>query len=103
MTPKLTEAQRATDLAPLTAAGWTMVKDRDAIYKEFVFSNFNKAFGFMTRIALQAETMCHHPEWFNVYNKVFLFSCLVAMPKNNLAFTTDVSTAALSLWQLRHN
>lgn len=43
---------------------------RDAIYKEFLFSNFNEAFGFMTRVALLADKMDHHPEWFNVYNKV---------------------------------
>ncbi|GFT15908.1 probable pterin-4-alpha-carbinolamine dehydratase [Nephila pilipes] len=47
-----------------------MVKDRDAIYKEFLFKNFNEAFGFMSRISMQAEKMDHHPEWFNVYNKV---------------------------------
>lgn len=47
-----------------------MVKDRDAIYKEFLFKNFNEAFGFMTHIALTADKMDHHPEWFNVYNKV---------------------------------
>ena len=48
-----------------------MVKDRDAIYKEFMFKDFNQAFGFMTRIALKADKVDHHPEWFNVYNKVF--------------------------------
>ena len=51
-------------------AGWTMVSGRDAIYKEFVFVNFNEAFGFMSRVALLAEKMDHHPEWFNCYNKV---------------------------------
>ena len=50
--------------------GWTMVKDRDAIYKEFLFKDFNQAFGFMTRVALKADKVDHHPEWFNVYNKV---------------------------------
>ncbi|GIY48054.1 probable pterin-4-alpha-carbinolamine dehydratase [Caerostris darwini] len=47
-----------------------MVENRDAIYKEFLFKDFNQAFGFMTRVAMQAEKMDHHPEWFNVYNKV---------------------------------
>lgn len=47
-----------------------MVNGRDAIYKEFLFKNFNEAFGFMTRVGLLAEKMDHHPEWFNVYNKV---------------------------------
>uniref|UniRef100_H2ZJZ7 4a-hydroxytetrahydrobiopterin dehydratase n=1 Tax=Ciona savignyi TaxID=51511 RepID=H2ZJZ7_CIOSA len=66
----LTEEQRAAELTPLKSAGWSMVTGRDAIYKEFMFTNFSEAFGFMTRIALKAETMNHHPEWFNVYNKV---------------------------------
>ena len=47
-----------------------MVKDRDAIYKEFIFKDFNQAWGFLSRIALKADKMDHHPEWFNVYNKV---------------------------------
>uniref|UniRef100_A0A914CNI3 4a-hydroxytetrahydrobiopterin dehydratase n=1 Tax=Acrobeloides nanus TaxID=290746 RepID=A0A914CNI3_9BILA len=47
-----------------------MVEGRDAIKKELKFKDFNEAFGFMTRVALKAETMDHHPEWFNVYNKV---------------------------------
>ena len=47
-----------------------MVKERDAIYKEFLFNDFNQAFGFMTRVALKADKVDHHPEWFNVYNKV---------------------------------
>ena len=49
-----------------------MVKDRDAIYKEFMFKDFNQAFGFMTRVALKADKVDHHPEWFNVYNKVHI-------------------------------
>ena len=47
-----------------------MVKDRDAIYKEFIFKDFNQAWGFLSRIALKADKMDHHPEWFNVYNRV---------------------------------
>ena len=50
--------------------GWSEVKDRDAISKKFVFADFNAAFGFMTRAALIAEKMDHHPEWFNVYKNV---------------------------------
>jgi 4a-hydroxytetrahydrobiopterin dehydratase len=50
--------------------GWKKVKGRSALQKSFSFKNFNKAFGFMTRVALMAEKMNHHPEWFNVYNKV---------------------------------
>jgi len=50
--------------------GWVMVEDREAIRKTFHFENFNAAFGFMTRVALVAEQMDHHPEWLNVYNRV---------------------------------
>ncbi len=46
------------------------MKGRDAITRKFEFENFNEAFGFMTRVALLADKMDHHPEWFNVYNKV---------------------------------
>jgi 4a-hydroxytetrahydrobiopterin dehydratase len=50
--------------------GWQVQKDRDAIGKSFTFGDFNGAFAFMTRIALKAEAMNHHPEWSNVYNRV---------------------------------
>lgn len=49
---------------------WQGVHGRDAITRDFAFADFNAAFGFMTRVALLAEAMNHHPEWFNVYNKV---------------------------------
>jgi 4a-hydroxytetrahydrobiopterin dehydratase len=51
-------------------AGWTAVSGRDAISKSYAFKDFSAAFGFMARVALKAEQMDHHPEWFNVYNKV---------------------------------
>ncbi|XP_069697749.1 pterin-4-alpha-carbinolamine dehydratase [Periplaneta americana] len=70
MAAKLSAEERESKLKPLLSNGWSMVDARDAIYKEFLFSNFNQAFGFMTQIALMAEKMDHHPEWFNVYNKV---------------------------------
>ncbi|XP_059846410.1 pterin-4-alpha-carbinolamine dehydratase 2-like isoform X1 [Hemitrygon akajei] len=66
----LTPEEREQLLPELKAAGWEDVEDRDALCKEFSFKNFNQAFGFMTRVALQAEKMNHHPEWFNVYHKV---------------------------------
>jgi 4a-hydroxytetrahydrobiopterin dehydratase len=68
MAQKLTGDARKTALAKL--AGWSEVKDRDAITRTLVFRDFNEAFGFMTRAALIAEKLDHHPEWFNVYKTV---------------------------------
>jgi 4a-hydroxytetrahydrobiopterin dehydratase len=50
--------------------GWRAHETRDAITKEFRFKDFNTAFGFMSRVALYAEKADHHPEWWNVYNRV---------------------------------
>lgn len=68
MAQKISPGARKSALARL--AGWTEVASRDAISKTFVFKDFSQAFGFMTRAALVAEKMDHHPEWFNVYKKV---------------------------------
>ena len=68
MRQKLTDEARKAALAGL--AGWSEVAGRDAITKKFVFRDFNAAFGFMTRAALVAEKLDHHPEWFNVYKNV---------------------------------
>ena len=68
MVEKLTGAARETAVAELD--GWVAVADRDAITKTFTFADFSAAFGWMTRAALAAEKMDHHPEWFNVYNRV---------------------------------
>ncbi len=70
MTAKLDDAQRAELIDPLLGTGWSMVDGRDAIEKSYVFKNFVEAFGFMTRAALWAEKLNHHPEWFNVYKTV---------------------------------
>jgi len=68
MAQKLTGEARKSALAKLS--GWSEVSGRDAIGKKFVFKDFNAAFGFMTRAALIAEKLDHHPEWFNVYKTV---------------------------------
>ena len=68
MAQKLDEEARKQAIARL--AGWSEAAGRDAITKKFVFRDFNEAFGFMTRAALVAEKMDHHPEWFNVYKTV---------------------------------
>ena len=70
MTDKLSDEARSSDLAPLLATGWALVEGRDAITKSFVFGNFVEAFGWMTRVALWAEKLNHHPEWDNVYKTV---------------------------------
>lgn len=57
-------------LDSLIANGWTMATDRDAITKSYQFKSFAQAWGWMSEIALRAEKMNHHPEWFNVYGKV---------------------------------
>ena len=56
------------DAALATLPGWEI--DRGKLYREFVFPDFNAAFGFMSRVALAAEAADHHPEWSNVYNRV---------------------------------
>ncbi|HTT47632.1 MAG TPA: 4a-hydroxytetrahydrobiopterin dehydratase [Pseudolabrys sp.] len=68
MAQKLSAEARKMALAKLP--GWSEAAGRDAITKKFVFKDFNQAFGFMTRAALVAEKMDHHPEWFNVYKTV---------------------------------
>jgi 4a-hydroxytetrahydrobiopterin dehydratase len=68
MINKLTSEERSTQLPQLH--GWVAVAGRDAIQRHFKFADFNEAFGFMTRVAIKAQEMDHHPEWFNVYNKV---------------------------------
>ena len=68
MRTKLTGEARKSALGRLS--GWSEVSGRDAITKKFVFKDFNAAFGFMTRAALVAEKLDHHPEWFNVYKTV---------------------------------
>lgn len=68
MVHKLTAEGRAAALKALE--GWREVPGRDAIARSFAFKDFNTAFAFMTRVALKAERMDHHPEWFNVYNRI---------------------------------
>ncbi|MFN6936053.1 MAG: 4a-hydroxytetrahydrobiopterin dehydratase [Tsuneonella sp.] len=65
---ELTEAERSAALAQLS--DWSLAREGKAIARTFTFADFNEAFGFMTRAALMAEQADHHPEWFNVYNRV---------------------------------
>lgn len=68
MSGKLSADDRAARLSELN--GWQSVAGRDAIERNLEFADFNEAFGFMTRVAIKAQEMDHHPEWFNVYNVV---------------------------------
>lgn len=70
MSDKLLGEYRDEVLSVLSAAGWSLVEDRDAIEKTFEFESFVSAWGWMSQIALWAEKMNHHPEWENVYRKV---------------------------------
>ena len=63
---KLSEKQIAKQVAGLK--GWKVINGK--VSKSFEFESFVDAFGFMTRVAMEAEKMNHHPEWYNVYNKV---------------------------------
>jgi 4a-hydroxytetrahydrobiopterin dehydratase len=65
---RLSPDAQAEALATLT--GWKPAQGREAITKRFVFRDFSEAFGWMTRVALLAETMNHHPEWSNAYHIV---------------------------------
>ncbi|NIY75814.1 4a-hydroxytetrahydrobiopterin dehydratase [Thalassospira sp. HF15] len=60
----------AIETALTELPGWALADDGLSIGHTYKFGDFNAAFGFMTRVALMADKMDHHPEWFNVYNKV---------------------------------
>jgi 4a-hydroxytetrahydrobiopterin dehydratase len=70
MATLLTQAERSTALPALGETGWGAVPDRDAIRKVWKFKSFIEAWGFMSRAALIAEKLNHHPEWSNIYNVV---------------------------------
>ena len=70
MAERLTGAARDAALSELADLGWEATEGRDAIRRSFRFRDFNEAWGWMNRVALIAESMNHHPEWTNVYNRV---------------------------------
>ena len=66
----LAGTERESAISSLKKEGWALVDGRDAISKKYAFKDFSEAWGFMNRVALEAEKFNHHPEWFNVYNRV---------------------------------
>lgn len=70
MSQKLEGDARAAALTELSARGWALMDDRDALQKTFKFGSFIEAWGWMSQMAIEAEKLNHHPEWFNVYNRV---------------------------------
>ena len=70
MTDRLTGPERDAALAELAGRDWELIEGRDAIRKTFRFKSFIDAWGWMSRMAIHAEKLDHHPEWFNVYNRV---------------------------------
>ena len=72
MNRKLESDERKSALEDLQTRGWSLVEDRDAIRKTFKFDSFVDAWGWMSKMAIEAEKLNHHPEWFNVYNKVIV-------------------------------
>ena len=70
MVLKLSESEKENALRTLSKNGWTHLKERDAISKNFEFVNFIEAFAWMTKVAIYAEKMNHHPEWLNIYKNV---------------------------------
>ncbi|MBD3802177.1 MAG: 4a-hydroxytetrahydrobiopterin dehydratase [Thioclava sp.] len=70
MTSKLDAEERKALLGALEDSGWRAAEEGDAMSKRLIFKDFSAAWGFMSRAALCAETMNHHPDWRNVYNKL---------------------------------
>lgn len=83
----LSETQISSALQELP--GWNVVDGK--LHKEFKFANFTAAFGFMTKVAIEANTMNHHPEWFNVWNKVVID--LITHEADNQISELDVTLA----------
>ena len=95
MSDLLQENCRREALAGLS--GWQLQDGRDAIQKSFTFKDFNAAFAFMTRIALKAEAMNHHPEWYNVYNRVDIVLTshdVAGLSERDIVLATFIDAAA---------
>jgi len=93
MVAKLTASERQSALAQLS--DWKYDDKRDAITRKFVFADFAEAFAFMTRVAFHAEKANHHPEWFNVYNKVDIVLTTHDAGENGGLSQRDIDLAVL--------
>ena len=74
MANKLNNEDKKNFISQQTKNGWQYIKENDSIYKKFEFKNFVDAFSWMTKVALFAEKINHHPEWFNVYKTCLLYT-----------------------------
>lgn len=90
MLAALTSRERDEALTQL--AGWAFDASRNALYRPFEFDDFSEAFGFMTRIALEAEKCGHHPEWLNVYNRLQIW--LTTHDAGNAVSALDIELAS---------
>lgn len=93
MVARLTDDERNKALERLSA--WEYDDKRDAIRRKFIFADFTEAFAFMTRVAIHAEKADHHPEWFNVYNKVDIVLTTHDAGKNGGLSNRDIDLATL--------
>ncbi|NRD90363.1 4a-hydroxytetrahydrobiopterin dehydratase [Sphingopyxis sp. BSNA05] len=93
MVAQLNDDERKAALAKLP--GWQYDGERDAISRSFKFSDFTEAFAFMTRVALHAEKADHHPEWFNVFNRVDILLTTHDAGENGGLSQRDLDLAAV--------
>ncbi|ATW02469.1 4a-hydroxytetrahydrobiopterin dehydratase [Sphingorhabdus sp. YGSMI21] len=93
MVAQLNDVERKAALAKLP--DWEYDGERDAISRSFKFSDFTEAFAFMTRVALHAEKTDHHPEWFNVYNRVDILLTTHDAGENGGLSQRDLDLAAV--------
>mmetsp|Transcript_34166 Transcript_34166/g.69848 ORF Transcript_34166/g.69848 Transcript_34166/m.69848 type:complete len:123 (+) Transcript_34166:2-370(+) len=95
-TQAFTAQERELAMSKLESTGWTQVSGpRDAVQKTFTFKDFNRAWGFMSQAALAAEKLDHHPEWFNVYNRVEVTLTTHDVPPSGGLSKKDLKLAAI--------
>ncbi len=93
MANKLNHEDKKNFISAQTKNGWQYIKENDSIYKKFEFKNFVDAFSWMTKVALFAEKINHHPEWFNVYKTVE-----VTLKTHDVNSLSDLDKKFLKKW-----